>query len=117
VTQEDRGQAQSPASLATFFAEVRTMLAWWRTGLAVTGVAVAIGGIIPHVAGLPRTRFLLLSAGYGLLAIVLVVIAAVKYDRFRQGGGVTFSRIRRAVVIVISGYLSLLIALTVAALF
>lgn len=93
------------------------MLAWWRTSLAVTGVAIAIGGIIPHVAGLPRIRFLLLSVGYGLLAIVLVVVAAVKYDRFRKGGGLTFSRIPRAAVIVISGYLALLIALTVAALF
>ena len=93
------------------------MLAWWRTALATTAVAVGIGGIIPHVAGLPRARFLLLSAGYGLLAIALVTAAAVQYHQFRKTGGATFGRVPRLVVIVVSGYLSLLMALTVAALF
>jgi putative membrane protein len=61
------------ASRRTRFAEERTLLAWWRTGIAMTAVAIAVGGIVPHLSGLPRERFILLGVGYGAVALVFVI--------------------------------------------
>jgi putative membrane protein len=63
----------NPPSRRTYFAEERTVLAWWRTGLAATAVALAVGGLLPHLAHLSRTRFVALGAGYGVLALFFVI--------------------------------------------
>ncbi len=56
MTQEDGGQAPAPARLETFFAEVRTMLAWWRTGLSVTTKPAFFDELPPMVRAADRWR-------------------------------------------------------------
>ena len=60
----------------TYLAEERTLLAWWRSGLAALAVAIAVGRLVPallHVAALP---FVMLGIGYGLVGLALVVMGA-----------------------------------------
>jgi putative membrane protein len=60
----------------TYLAEERTLLAWWRSGLAALAVAIAVGRLVPallHVSALP---FVTLGIGYGLVGIALVVMGA-----------------------------------------
>ena len=64
VTEDDR---------RTFLASERTNLAWVRTGLACTAVAIGIGRIAPEVAKSPdRWAYVTIGAGYALMGAVLV---------------------------------------------
>jgi uncharacterized membrane protein YidH (DUF202 family) len=51
------------------------MLAWLRTGLTATAVALAVGKLIPDLSHPHTTRwpYETLGAGYGLLGVALVV--------------------------------------------
>ena len=66
-------------SRRTVLAAERTWLAWWRTAIAVTGVAIAVGGLIPHLVDGSRAPYLILGAGYALLAIAIFTMAAVRH--------------------------------------
>jgi len=59
----------------THLAAERTWLAWWRTGIATTATAVAIGAVIPRLVNGPRWPYILLGACYAVLAVSLFVIA------------------------------------------
>jgi|SRR4029077_17568977 putative membrane protein len=65
----------------TWLAAERTWLAWWRTGLAVSAVALAVGRLVPDVTRGPRWPPRLLGIGYGLLALGVLVIGAVRQQR------------------------------------
>lgn len=67
-------------SRRTVLSAERTWLAWWRTGIAVSATAIAVGGLIPRIVDISRTPFTVLGVGYALLA-VFVFIAA--YSRHR----------------------------------
>jgi putative membrane protein len=61
------------ASRRTWLASERTVLAWLRTGLTATAVALAIGKVIPDLRdGGVEWPFVLLGAGYGVLGVVIV---------------------------------------------
>ncbi len=60
----------------THLAQERTLLAWWRTGLACLAVGLAVGRILPEVAHVARAPFLVLGVGYGGLGIIFVVIGS-----------------------------------------
>jgi uncharacterized membrane protein YidH (DUF202 family) len=94
------------------------MLAWWRTGIAASAVAVAIGGIVPHLTGLPRDRFLALGAGYGILAVAFVIGGSFRSRHAQRtldsDGG--FEAIPTTILVGVTAYISALIALTVIAL-
>jgi inner membrane protein YidH len=62
----------------TWLAAERTWLAWWRTGLAVSAVALAVGRLLPDVTRGARWPSRLLGIGYGLLALGVFVIGAVR---------------------------------------
>jgi inner membrane protein YidH len=62
----------------TWLAAERTWLAWWRTGLAVSAVALAVGRLLPGVTSGARWPSRLLGIGYGLLALVVFVVGAVR---------------------------------------
>jgi uncharacterized membrane protein YidH (DUF202 family) len=60
----------------TYLAQERTLLAWWRSGLAALAVAIAVGRLVPallHVSAMP---FVMLGIGYGLVGLALVVLGA-----------------------------------------
>jgi len=61
------------ATRRTWLASERTVLAWLRTGLAATAVAVAIGKVVPDLrTGGTDWPYVVLGAGYGILGIVIV---------------------------------------------
>jgi putative membrane protein len=84
------GPEGDPAPRRTSLAAERTWLAWWRTGLAAAAVALAVGRLLPGVAHGTRWPFRVLGIGYGLLAIAVVVMGAVRHRRgtaaLRRGG-------------------------------
>ncbi|MGH2906579.1 MAG: YidH family protein [Solirubrobacterales bacterium] len=81
-------------SRRTVLAAERTWLAWWRTGIAVSGAAVAIGGLIPHLVEGSRTPYIALGACYAVLAAAIFVIALLRhrhvYDALQSGEDVGF---------------------------
>jgi putative membrane protein len=61
------------ASRRTWLAGERTVLAWLRTGLTATAVALGVGKVVPDLrAGGTEWPFVVLGAGYGLLGVLIV---------------------------------------------
>ncbi len=116
--EEELSETYGAPSRRTYYAEERTLLAWWRTGMATAAVALAIGGIVPKLAGFPKDRFYALGAAYGLLAIFFFVGGSVRDHMGRQAmskGG--FSGLSSKVVVGATIYLCVLVILTILALF
>jgi putative membrane protein len=65
----------------TRLAAERTWLAWWRTGIAASTAAVAVGGVVPELVEGGRTAYVVLGAGYAALAAAVFVLAAVRRRR------------------------------------
>jgi putative membrane protein len=62
----------------TLLAAERTWLAWWRSGIAASTAAVAVGGVVPELVKGGRTPYVLLGAGYAGLATAVFALAAVR---------------------------------------
>jgi inner membrane protein YidH len=61
------------ATRRTWLAGERTVLAWLRTGLTATAVALAVGKVVPDLRdGGTTWPFIVLGAGYGLLGVLIV---------------------------------------------
>jgi putative membrane protein len=60
----------------TSMAAERTWLAWWRTALAATAGALAIGRLAPEVLDTAPWPYIILGCGYAGLAIALLVFGA-----------------------------------------
>jgi uncharacterized membrane protein YidH (DUF202 family) len=105
------------ASRRTYFAEERTLLAWWRTGIATAAVALAVGAFLPKLDGIPRARFVALGVGYGVLALIFVIGGTVrdKLSRRALKHG-DFAQVPDWFVDVVTVYISVLVVLTVVAL-
>jgi putative membrane protein len=98
-----------PASRRTYLAQERTLLAWWRTGLATVAVALAIGRLLPAVAKVPRTPYLWLGAGFGVLALTLIVFGTLRQrlvNRALDQGG--FAGLPTAVVLLVTAFMTTL---------
>ncbi|HXB17081.1 MAG TPA: DUF202 domain-containing protein [Solirubrobacteraceae bacterium] len=65
----------------TALAAERTWLAWWRTGLGASAVAIGVGRILPGIAGGARWPLTLLGIGYGVLAVAILIIGALRQSR------------------------------------
>jgi len=65
----------------TALAAERTWLAWWRTGLGASAVAIGVGRILPGLAGGARWPLTLLGIGYGVLALAILIIGALRQSR------------------------------------
>lgn len=87
--------SQPDASRRTHLAAERTWLAWWRTGLGASAVAIGVGRILPGVAGGSHWPLRLLGLGYGALAVTVLVAGAVRQARvaaaLRRGSYVELS--------------------------
>ena len=82
----------------TWLAAERTWLAWWRTGLGAAAVSIGVGRLLPGLAGGARWPLKLLGLGYGLIAIAVLLIGAVRQSTVsprRCGGAATRSSPRR----------------------
>jgi putative membrane protein len=62
----------------THLAAERTWLAWWRSGIAAATAAVAVGAVVPDLVTGSRTPYVVLGAGYALLAAAVFAAAAVR---------------------------------------
>src|SRR5881628_779379 len=60
----------------TSMAAERTWLAWWRTGLAASAGALAVGRVAPQVLQVATWPYVVLGALYGVLAIGLLLAGA-----------------------------------------
>jgi putative membrane protein len=75
-------QPPSPPPLAadviqrTSLAAERTWLAWWRTALAATVGALGVGRLAPELLNVASWPYVVLGAGYGALAVGLLVTGA-----------------------------------------
>ena len=62
------------ATRRTFLASERTLLAWVRTGLASTAVALGVGRLVPAVTGAEhRWPYVVVGAGYALYGAACVM--------------------------------------------
>ena len=62
----------------TRLAAERTWLAWWRSGIAASTAAVAVGGVVPQLIDGSRTPYVVLGCGYALLAAAMFVAAGLR---------------------------------------
>src|SRR3954451_6375072 len=68
----------------TSMAAERTWLAWWRTALAATAGALAIGRLAPEVLDTAPAPYVVLGCGYAALAIALLVFCARRQRRLER---------------------------------
>ena len=62
------------ATRRTWLASERTVLAWLRTGLTATAVALGVGKVIPDLRGGGTSwPFVALGAGYAVLGVIIVI--------------------------------------------
>ena len=65
----------------TWLAAERTWLAWWRTGLGAAAVSIGVGRLLPGLTGGALWPLRLLGLGYGVVAIAVLVIGAVRQNQ------------------------------------
>lgn len=105
-------------SRRTYLAQERTLLAWWRTGLAATAVALAVGRLLPAVAKGPKAPFLWLGTGFGILALALIVLGTLRQrtvTRALDEG--SFATLHQAVVVGVAALMTALTLATIVTLF
>jgi inner membrane protein YidH len=62
----------------TSMAAERTWLAWWRSALAASAGALAVGRLAPELLEVAAWPYVLLGCGYGSLAIGLLIVGALR---------------------------------------
>ena len=72
------------ASRRTYLAEERTLLAWWRSGLAAFAVSVGVGRLLPALLDEDgQGAFIALGVAYALLGLGLVLFGSLR-ERARR---------------------------------
>jgi putative membrane protein len=106
--------ALADAIRRTYLAQERTLLAWWRSGLAAVAVSLAIGRLIPALMDADPTTFGLLGVAFGVIGLALFVIGAMR-DRHVQRAlhDGRFVPLGSAVVWIVSGAFAVLSIATV----
>ena len=104
------------ASRRTYLAEERTLLAWWRSGLAAFAVAVGVGRLLPALLDEDgEGPFVALGVGYALLGLGLVLFGSLREraqaKALAEGG---FAPLSRTLVTALTAYLTLLALATIA---
>jgi uncharacterized membrane protein YidH (DUF202 family) len=104
------------ASRRTYLAEERTLLAWWRSGLAAFAVSVGVGRLLPALLDEEGSGpFVVLGVAYALLGLGLVLFGSLREraqtKALAEGG---FAPLSGALVIAFTAYLTLLALATIA---
>lgn len=97
MTEDDGADAR------TQLAVERTMLAWWRTGLASLAVALAVGRLLPEISG-EKTTWPLVTLG---LAFALYACGLFIYGTAR---GASAARPTAGSIVVAGGGVALAVA-------
>lgn len=74
----------SDVTRRTWLAAERTWLAWWRTGIGTSAVAIGVGRIVPELTHGARWPFRALGIAYGLIAVAVLVLGAVRQQRTNE---------------------------------
>jgi putative membrane protein len=62
----------------TRLAAERTWLAWWRTGIAASAAALAVGGLVPQLVEGTQWPYVALGVGYALAALAIFSLGAAR---------------------------------------
>jgi putative membrane protein len=62
----------------------RTWLAWWRTALAATAGALAVGRLAPDLLDVASWPYVVLGCGYAAIAIGLLLIGARRQRQLQR---------------------------------
>jgi uncharacterized membrane protein YidH (DUF202 family) len=68
----------------TSMAAERTWLAWWRTALAASAGALAVGRLAPDLLNVAPWPYVLLGCGYASLSIGLLIVGARRQRDLEQ---------------------------------
>ena len=93
----------------------RTLLAWWRSGLAALAVALAVGRVIPALIDASRGWFVTLGVGFAVLALAFTLYGTSRqWQVNRSIAGGNFRPLDGRVVFLLTGLMALLAVSTVA---
>ena len=59
----------------------RTLLAWWRSGLAALAVSLAVGRVIPALIDESKGWFVALGVGFAMLALAFTLYGTSRQRR------------------------------------
>jgi uncharacterized membrane protein YidH (DUF202 family) len=93
----------------------RTLLAWWRSGLAALAVALGVGRVVPALIDASKGWFVALGVGFAVLALVFTIYGSSRQrqlDRAIAGGD--FQPLDGRVVFMLTALLSVLAVATIA---
>jgi len=93
----------------TYFAEERTLLAWWRSGLGALAVSLGVGRIAPSITHASRGPYVALGLGYAIAGIVFVFYGS--WRQRAQERALALGRFRaldRPLVLAMTGWLAML---------
>ena len=96
----------------------RTLLAWWRSGLAALAVSLGVGRLAPAVLQVPTLPFVLLGIGFGALSLAFTVYGTIRQrhvDRAIPDG--SFRSVDRSVVLALTAAMCVLAVATIALVF
>lgn len=118
--QPRRFDEDGDASRRTWLAAERTVLAWLRTGLTATAVALGVGKVVPDLrSGGASWPFVALGVGYALLGVLIVAYGLWRgreVDRaIHEGRWVTLDDRAMRSVAVVSIVLGLMTAIVIVA--
>jgi uncharacterized membrane protein YidH (DUF202 family) len=75
---------ESGVASRTGMAGERTWLAWWRTALASTAGALAVGRLAPDLLQVAAWPYVVLGCGYGVIAIALLLVGASRQHKLER---------------------------------
>jgi uncharacterized membrane protein YidH (DUF202 family) len=69
----------------TSMAAERTWLAWWRTALAASAGALAVGRLAPEVLDVAPWPYIVLGCAYAVLSVGLLIVGAQRQRDLERG--------------------------------
>src|SRR3954451_4851183 len=77
--------AQVDQARRTSMAAERTWLAWWRTVLAASAGALAVGRLAPEVLDVATWPYIVPGCGYAVLSVGLLLVGAQRQRELERG--------------------------------
>ena len=92
----------------------RTLLAWWRSGLAALAVALGVGRVVPALVDASKGPFVALGVGFAVLALAFTLYGSSRQRRVdRAIAGGEFRPLDGRVVLLLTALLAVLAVATI----
>ena len=92
----------------------RTLLAWWRSGLAALAVSLAVGRVVPALIDASKGWFVALGVGFATLALSFTLYGTSRQRRLsRSIAGGDFRPVDGRVVLLLTGLMAVLAVTTI----